>query len=99
MVAGGAFAQNGKMSEGKGQMMGKMMGDMKAKDASLDQKVAAMNAATGAAKIEAMAAVINELVSQRKQMMAKMSSMEEQASKGTQKPDGKAEDDPHKDHH
>jgi hypothetical protein len=40
--------------------------DMKAMDARLDQKLAAMNGATGDARIGAMAAVINELVSQRK---------------------------------
>lgn len=41
------------------------MADVKAVDVQLDQKVAAMNEATGDAKIAAMAAVINELVSQR----------------------------------
>jgi len=59
-------------------MHNQMMADMKAMDASLDQKVAAMNAATGKAKVEAMAAVINEMASQRKQMMAKMTSMQDQ---------------------
>lgn len=56
-------------------MHNQMMADMKAMDASLDQKVTAMNAAKGNAKVDAMAAVINEMVSQRKQTMAKMSSM------------------------
>jgi hypothetical protein len=46
----------------------KMMAEMKAMDARLDEKVAAMNAAKGDQKVEAMAAVINELVSQRKEM-------------------------------
>src|SRR5689334_10307786 len=66
--------QSGMMS-GNPQMMAmhnQMMADMKAMDASLDQKVAAMNAAKGRAKVDAMAAVINEMVSQHKQMMAKM---------------------------
>lgn len=40
--------------------------DIKAMDAQLDQKLAAMNGATGEARIDAMAAAINELVSQRK---------------------------------
>jgi len=43
-----------------------MMEGMKAMEAALDQKVAAMNAATGVAKTDAMAGVITELVSQRK---------------------------------
>ena len=46
----------------------KMMEEMKAMDARLDEKVAAMNAAKGDQKVEAMAAVINELVAQRKAM-------------------------------
>ncbi len=46
----------------------KMAAEMKAMDARLDEKLAAMNAAQGDQKIEAMAAVINELVSQRKAM-------------------------------
>ena len=46
----------------------KMVAEMKAMDTRLDEKLAAMNAAKGDQKIEAMAAVINELVSQRKAM-------------------------------
>jgi membrane protein involved in colicin uptake len=46
----------------------KMMAEMKAMDARLDEKLAAMNAAKGDKKVEAMAAVINELVAQRKEM-------------------------------
>jgi hypothetical protein len=53
-----------------------MAADMKAMDAKLEQMVAIMNAATGSAKTEAMAAVINEMASQRKETMAKMSSMQ-----------------------
>lgn len=74
--------QTGMMSGNMGdrckQMMAmhsQMMADMKAMDASLDQKVIAMNAARGNAKVDAMAAVINEMATQRKQMVAKMSSM------------------------
>ena len=54
---------------------GQMMADMKAIDTQLDQKVAAMNEATGGSRVEAMAAVINELASQRKAMQAKMIAM------------------------
>ncbi len=46
----------------------KIRAEIKAMDARLDEKVAAMNAAKGDQKVEAMAAVINELVSQRKEM-------------------------------
>ena len=46
----------------------KMMAEMKAMDARLDENLAVMNAAKGDQKVEAMAAVINELVSQRKEM-------------------------------
>jgi hypothetical protein len=80
-----ASSQSGMMSGNMGdrckQMMtmhSQMMADMKAMDAGLDQKVAAMNAAKGNAKVDAMSAVINEMVVQRKQMMAKMSSTQGQ---------------------
>jgi hypothetical protein len=46
----------------------KMIAEMNAMDARLDEKLAAMNAAKGDQKVEAMAAVINELVTQRKAM-------------------------------
>lgn len=42
--------------------------DMQAMNARIDKKLAAMKAATGAAKVEAMAAVIEELLEQRKVM-------------------------------
>ena len=72
---------SGNMGDRCKQMMtmhNQMMADMKALDASLDEKVAAMNTAKGNAKVDAMAAVINEMASQRKQMMAKMSNMRDQ---------------------
>ena len=53
----------------------KMMAEMKAMDARLDEKLAAMNAAKGDQKVEAMAAVINELVSQRKEMRENFGAM------------------------
>ena len=71
----------GKMADQCKQMMAmhnRMMADRKAMDEALDRKVAAMNSATGSAKVDAMAAVINEMVAQRKQMMSKMSGMQEQ---------------------
>jgi hypothetical protein len=51
-----------------------MMAEMKAMDARLTEKVAVMNAAAGNDKIEAMAAVVNELVAQRKTMQEHMMS-------------------------
>ena len=41
-------------------------------DQRLDNLVAQMNAATGDAKVDAVAAVVNELVAQRAEMHAKM---------------------------
>ena len=93
--------QSGMMS-GNPQMMAmhnQMMADMKAMDASLDQKVAAMNAAKGRDKVDAMAAVINEMAAQHKQMMAKMMAMHEpMMMKGMKGMDDKSTD-AHKDHH
>lgn len=45
-----------------------MMSQIKAMDARLDEMIAAMNAAKGNAKVDAMATVINELISQRKRL-------------------------------
>jgi hypothetical protein len=52
-----------------------MMTDMKAMDARLDEKLAALNAAQGEARVDAMVGLLNELVSQRKTMHEKMSGM------------------------
>jgi hypothetical protein len=79
-----AGAKMGMMSGSMGdqckQMMAmhsQMMADMKAMNASLDRKVAAMNSAKGSAKVDAMAVVVNEMATQRTQMMAKMSGMQD----------------------
>lgn len=53
-----------------------MMDDMKAMDAKLDALVQAMNAAEGSRKVDATAAVVAELVAQRKAMSAMMESMQ-----------------------
>ena len=53
----------------------KMMNEM---DARMQEKVAAMNAAKGDQKVEAMAAVINEMVAQRQQMREFMKKMREE---------------------
>ena len=52
-----------------------MMSRMKEMNARLDEKMAAMDAAKGDQKVEAMAAVIKELVSQRKAMQEHMMKM------------------------
>lgn len=55
-----------------------MMADMKAADAKLDELVNAMNAATGDAKVSAMAQVVSELVRQQKTMNEHMGMMDQQ---------------------
>jgi hypothetical protein len=64
-----------KMMEHREGMMAKhqkMMAEMESMDAKLDSLVAAMNAATGDDKVNAMAEVLEELVGQRKAMREKM---------------------------
>ena len=75
------FAQ-GQEKENKGEWRGhrgmmqemhqKMEAEMKANDAELDKLVSEMNAATGQKKVDAMAAVLNKLVEQRKAMEQQM---------------------------
>jgi len=84
----GKMAGMGDQSMQMMAMHEKMMADMKASGAKMDLKVAAMNAATGAAKTDAIAAVINEMVSQQKEMMAKMASMHGQMMGHMAHPDG-----------
>jgi len=58
-----------------------MMTHMKAMDATVDQLVAAMNAADRDHKVEAMSAVIGELVAQRKAMREMSGKMDGQMMK------------------
>src|ERR1017187_833535 len=58
-----------------------MMAKMEAMDARLDELVKKMNAATGRKKPDAVAAVINELVAQRKQMREQMMAMQPEMMK------------------
>lgn len=58
-----------------------MMARMEAMDARLDELVKKMNAATGGKKTNAAAAVINELVAQRKQMREQMMAMQPEMMK------------------
>ena len=95
-----AHSGQGGMMGGNPQMMAmheKMMADMKAMDATLDMKVAAMNAAKGSAKVDATAAVVNEMVTHHKQMMAKMMTMQGHMMNGMKGMDDKSKTD-HKEH-
>lgn len=58
-----------------------MMAKMEAMDARLDELVKKMNAATGSKKTDAAAAVINELVAQRRQMRDHMMAMQPEMMK------------------
>jgi hypothetical protein len=70
---------------GMGDMMKmheKMMAEMKAGEARLDALVKSMNAASGDAKTNAIAAVVNELVAQHRQMHGHMNEMHQQMMGG-----------------
>lgn len=53
-----------------------MQAGMKAMDEKLDGLVATMSTATGSDKVDATAAVVSEMVAQRKAMQARMASMQ-----------------------
>jgi predicted CoA-binding protein len=58
-----------------------MMAKMEAMDSRLDDLVKKMNAAKGGRKADAVAAVVNELVAQRKQMREQMMAMQPEMMK------------------
>jgi hypothetical protein len=64
------------------RMHEQMMAEMRAADARLDALVREMNAASGSAKIDAMAAVLNELLQQRKATHERMGKMSEHMTGG-----------------
>jgi hypothetical protein len=64
------------------RMMAEMMAEMKAGDARLDALVTDVNTATGDGKINAVAAVVNELVRQHKSMHMRMAEMHQQMMGG-----------------
>ena len=64
------------------KMHEQMMTEMKAGDARLDALVNDMNAATGDAKVNAVAAVVTELVRQQKSMHERMGQMHQQMMGG-----------------
>jgi len=53
-------------------MHAKMMEEQKVQDAEIDKLMAEMNAATGEKRVDAIIAVLNKLVEQRKAMHEKM---------------------------
>ncbi|MEI6350660.1 MAG: hypothetical protein WCP06_06090 [Verrucomicrobiota bacterium] len=83
MSSGMVFAQDempGMMGRGRAEMMEwrkKMADEMKAQDAELDRLAAEMNAATGEKKVDAVAAVLNKMIEQRKAWHARMEQMHE----------------------
>lgn len=60
------------------KMHEKMMGDMKASHAKLDELAKKMNSAMGDAKVTAMAELLTELVRQHKMMGEQMGGMQKQ---------------------
>jgi hypothetical protein len=60
------------------KMQEQMMAEMKAADSRLDALIKEMNAAKGEAKVNAVAAVVTELVRQQKSMHDRMGQMQEQ---------------------
>jgi vancomycin resistance protein YoaR len=64
------------------KMHEQMMAEMKAADSKLDALVKEMNAATGDAKVNAVAAVVAELVRQNRSMHERMGQMHEQMMGG-----------------
>ena len=64
------------------KMHEQMMAEMKAADGRLDGLVKEMNAASGDAKVNAVAAVVTELVRQQKSMHEHMGHMHQQMMGG-----------------
>ena len=64
------------------KMHEQMMAEMKAADSKLDALVKDMNAGTGEARVNAVAAVVTELVRQQKSMHDRMGQMHQQMMGG-----------------
>jgi hypothetical protein len=76
-----AAQPSGDMAAGCEAMMAgrqKMMADMKAADQRLNELVARMDQASGQAKVDAVAAVVQEMVTQRQAMRDRMMQMHQQ---------------------
>lgn len=68
--------------QGMMKMHEQMIAEMKAADAKLDALVKEMNAASGDTKVNAVAAVVTELVRQHKSMHERMGQMHQQMMGG-----------------
>jgi hypothetical protein len=75
-------AQQSQRMQDMMKMHEQMMADMKAADAKLDALVKEMNAASGNARVDAMAAVVAELVRQNRSMHEHMVQMHQQMMGG-----------------
>ncbi len=75
LTAWGAAQQPQPAAPDMMKMHEQMMAEMKANDAKLDALVAQMNAASGPARVDAVAAVVTELVRQQKAMHQHMGQM------------------------
>lgn len=76
LLAQEEHGQMGDMMKGDhAAMEQKMEAQMKVQDAELDKLVARMNSATGEQKVDAVAAVVNKLVEDRKMIHAQMAGM------------------------
>ena len=84
-LTGAAAVSAQQPSPNMGDMMKmheQMMAGMKANEAKLDALVTQMNAASGTAKVDSMAAVVNEMVRQQKTMHEHMAQMHGQMMGG-----------------
>lgn len=75
MEMSGKPGMMGKMDESMMAHHKEMMAKMEAMDARLDELVKKMNAANGSRKVDAVAAAVNEIVAQGKQMREQMMAM------------------------
>ena len=104
LLASNASAQQRHQGDSTKAMQGRQMDrpmmqqKVQEADARLDGLVSQMNRTTGSKKIQAMAAVINELVAQRKQMHQRMGQMMESGMMERAQPAG-ADSGDHSEHH
>lgn len=116
LVGGVLYAQNAPATRGQGPAAGRgmmaqqqMMAEMQAEQKKLGELVASMNTATGADKVNRMAAVITEMVAEHgrmsEHMMSMQSGMMQQMMQGrqTSPPGATGKDDTrpeaHEEHH
>jgi dipeptidase len=76
-----------KEHEAKAEMQKKMEAKMKAAEAELNALLEQVNSTTGEKKVEAMAALLNKMLQERKAMHEKMAAMHEKMAQ-EKKPEG-----------